>query len=39
MRKKFGIDAVLANYERLDDEIKAEPPLNHIWVLVGEEKA
>jgi len=32
------VDAVLDNYERLDDEIKAELPLKRIWVLVREEE-
>jgi restriction system protein len=32
------VDAILANYEKLDDEIKAELPLKRIWVLVREEK-
>jgi restriction system protein len=31
------VDAVLQNYERLDDEIKAELPLKRIWVLVDDE--
>lgn len=32
------VDALLANYENLDDEIKAELPLKRIWVLVREEE-
>jgi restriction system protein len=31
------VDAVLQNYERLDDEIKAELPLKRIWVMVNDE--
>jgi len=31
------VDAILQNYERLDEEIKAELPLKRIWVLVREE--
>ena len=31
------VDAVLENYERLDDETKAELPLKRIWVMVSEE--
>jgi restriction system protein len=31
------VDAVLQNYERLDDEIKAELPLRRIWVLVNDD--
>jgi restriction system protein len=31
------VDAVLQNYERLDDEIKAELPLKRIWALVNDE--
>jgi restriction system protein len=31
------IDAILQNYERLDDETKAELPLKRIWVLVKDE--
>lgn len=31
------VEAVLQNYERLDDEIKADLPLKRIWVLVGNE--
>jgi restriction system protein len=31
------VDAVLQNYERLDDEIKAELPLKRIWVMVKDE--
>lgn len=31
------VDAVLQNYERLDDEIKAELPLKRIWVIVNDE--
>ena len=31
------VDAVLQNYERLDDEIKAELPLKRIWVVVNDE--
>jgi restriction system protein len=31
------VNAVLRDYERLDDEIKAELPLKRIWVLVDEE--
>lgn len=31
------VDAVLQNYERLDDEVKAELPLKRIWVMVNEE--
>jgi restriction system protein len=32
------VDAVLQNYERLDDEIKAELPLKRIWVVVNDEE-
>jgi restriction system protein len=32
------VDAILANYEKLDDEIKAELPLKRIWVLVRDEE-
>jgi restriction system protein len=31
------VDAVLQNYERLDDEVKAELPLKRIWVIVNDE--
>ena len=31
------IDAILHNYERLDDEIKAELPMKRIWVMVKDE--
>ena len=31
------VDAVLENYERLDDDIKAELSLKKIWVMVNEE--
>jgi len=31
------VNAVLQNYERLDDEIKAELPLKRIWVIVNDE--
>jgi restriction system protein len=31
------VDAILQNYERLDDEIKAELPLKRIWVMVKDE--
>ena len=31
------VDAVLQNYERLDDEIKAELPLKRIWVMVNDD--
>ena len=31
------VDAVLQNYGRLDDEIKAELPLKRIWVIVNDE--
>jgi restriction system protein len=31
------IDAILQNYERLDDEVKAELPLKRIWVLVHDD--
>jgi predicted Mrr-cat superfamily restriction endonuclease len=31
------VDAILENYERLDDEIKAELPLKRIWVVVKDE--
>jgi restriction system protein len=31
------VDAVLQNYEKLDEEIKAELPLKRIWVLVNDE--
>jgi restriction system protein len=31
------VEAVLQNYERLDDEIKADLPLKRIWVLVRDE--
>lgn len=30
------VDAILANYEHFDDEIKAELPLKRIWVLVDD---
>lgn len=30
------VDAILRNYERFDDEIKAELPLKRIWVLVND---
>jgi len=31
------VDAVLQNYERLDDETKADLPLKRIWVMVNDE--
>lgn len=31
------VDAVLQNYERLDDDVKAELPLKRIWVMVNDE--
>lgn len=31
------VDAVLQNYEKLDDEIKAELPLKRIWVMVNDD--
>ncbi len=31
------VDAVLQNYDRLGDEIKAELPLKKIWILVNED--
>lgn len=31
------VNAVLQNYERLDDEIKADLPLKRIWVMVNDE--
>ncbi|MBI3466357.1 MAG: restriction endonuclease [Planctomycetes bacterium] len=31
------VDALLENYERLDDQIKGELPLRRIWVLVDDE--
>lgn len=31
------VDAILENYERLDDQIKGELPLRRIWVLVDDE--
>jgi len=31
------VNAVPQNYERLDDEIKAELPLKRIWVIVNDE--
>jgi restriction system protein len=31
------VDSILQNYERLDDEIKAELPLKRIWVMVNDE--
>jgi restriction system protein len=31
------VDAILENYERLDDDIKAELPLKRIWVVVNDE--
>ncbi len=31
------VEAILQNYERLDDEIKAELPLKRIWILVRDE--
>jgi restriction system protein len=31
------VDAVQQNYERLDDEIKADIPLKRIWVMVKDE--
>ena len=31
------VGAILENYERLDDEIKAELPLKRIWVMVNDE--
>jgi len=33
------VDAVLANYEKLDDELRAELPLKRIWVLVRDEES
>ncbi|HYU55558.1 MAG TPA: restriction endonuclease [Candidatus Dormibacteraeota bacterium] len=32
------IEAILRNYERLSDEVKAELPLKRIWALVSEEE-
>jgi restriction system protein len=32
------VEAILANYERLDEEIRAELPLKRIWVLVRDEE-
>jgi restriction system protein len=31
------VDAVLQNYERIDEEIKADLPLKKIWVMVNDE--
>jgi restriction system protein len=31
------VDSILQNYERLDDEIKAELPLKRIWIMVDDE--
>ncbi len=31
------VDAILENYEQLDDDIKAELPLKRIWVVVNDE--
>lgn len=31
------VNAVLQNYERLDDEIKAELPLKRIWIMVNDD--
>jgi restriction system protein len=31
------VDAVLQNYEKLDDGIKADLPLKRIWVMVNDE--
>lgn len=31
------VEAILQNYERLDDEIKAELPMKRIWVMVDDE--
>ena len=31
------VDAILENYERLDDDIKAELPLKRVWVVVNDE--
>lgn len=31
------VDSILQNYERLDDEIKAELPLKRIWIMVNDE--
>ena len=31
------VESILQNYERLDDEIKAELPLKRIWVMVNDE--
>jgi restriction system protein len=31
------VNAILQNYERLDDEVKAELPLKRIWALVNED--
>jgi restriction system protein len=31
------VDAVLQNYEQIDEEIKADLPLKKIWVLVNDE--
>jgi restriction system protein len=31
------VDAILQNYERLDDDIKAELPLKRIWIMVEDE--
>lgn len=33
------VDAVLANYERLPDDVKAELPLKRIWTLVPDDTA
>lgn len=32
------VDAILQNYDRLDDELKAELPLKRIWVLVNDDQ-
>jgi restriction system protein len=31
------VNALLQNYDRLDDDIKAELPLKRIWILVNDE--
>jgi restriction system protein len=31
------INAVLENYERLDDEIRAELPLKRIWMVASDQ--
>ncbi len=31
------VDAILENYERIDDDIKAELPLKRIWVVVNDD--